>query len=83
VEIARRRRINFDIVFPVSDSAAPGAANAFRTQDSDLFDAYQKELRALKASGEYLKIANQFGFEIPPELMNATADQLCKTVSGA
>ena len=83
VEISRRRRINFDIVFPVSDAAAPGAANAFRLQDQELYDAYQRELRALKASGEYLTIANQFGFEIPPELMNATADQQCSAVSRA
>ena len=83
VEIARRRRIPFDIVFPVADSATPGAANAFRVQDTDLYDAYQKELRALKASGDYLTIANQFGFEIPPDLMNATAEQQCKAVSGA
>jgi polar amino acid transport system substrate-binding protein len=83
VEIARRRRIAFDIVFPVSDSRAPGAANAFRTQDTDLYDAYQRELRALKASGDYLTIANQFGFEIPPELMNATAEQQCKAASAA
>jgi polar amino acid transport system substrate-binding protein len=83
VEIARRRKAPFDIVFPVADSAAPGAANAFRVQDADLHGAYQKELRAMKASGEYLTIANQFGFEIPPELMNATADDQCKAVAGA
>ena len=83
VEIARRRRIPFDIVFPVADSATPGAANAFRTKDTDLYDAYQTELRALKASGDYLTIASQFGFEIPPDLMNATAEQQCKAVSGA
>ena len=36
----------------------------------------------MKASGEYLKIANEWGFEIPPELIHAIAAQQCEAVSG-
>jgi polar amino acid transport system substrate-binding protein len=83
VGLVRRRNLKLDIVFPVADSSAPGAANAFRMEDTDFYEAYQKELRAMKASGEYLKIANEWGFEIPPELMNTTAAQQCAAVGGS
>jgi polar amino acid transport system substrate-binding protein len=82
-EIIRRRRANVEVVFPVPDAPAPGAGNAFRLQDVEFHAAFQKELRALKASGEYLAIANKFGFEIPPELIHATGEGQCKLVSQA
>ena len=81
VELTKRRQVATDIVFPVADSIAPGAANAFRKTDVDLYEAYQKELRAMKQSGEYLELATRFGFEIPPDLMHATADRQCEVAA--
>ncbi|MBX9758170.1 MAG: transporter substrate-binding domain-containing protein [Beijerinckiaceae bacterium] len=80
-EIIKRRRAKVDMVFPVADATAPGAGNAFRTQDTDLHAAFQEELRAMKRSGEFLKIAEEHGFEIPADLLHATAEQQCALVS--
>lgn len=80
-EIVAKRRAKVDIIFPVADATAPGAGNAFRTQDTDLHAAFQRELRTLKQSGEFLKIANEYGFDIPPDLLHATAEQQCALVS--
>jgi polar amino acid transport system substrate-binding protein len=77
----RQRNLSLDIVFPVADSVTPGASNAFRLNDKDLHDAYQKELKAMKASGEWIAIANKFGFEIPKEFWDRTAVQQCEAIS--
>lgn len=81
VNMIRQRKLTLDVVFPVADATAPGAGNAFRRQDADLHAAYQKELRAMKASGEFLKIATGFGFEIPEEFAHSTAEDQCSFVS--
>lgn len=68
----------FDIVYPLSDDPPKGSGPAFRPQDSDLRDAFQKELRAMKASGELDKLAAEFGFAPPPpSLADATAESVC------
>jgi polar amino acid transport system substrate-binding protein len=77
----RQRNLSLDIVFPVADSVTPGASNAFRLNDKDLHQAYQKELKAMKASGEWIAIANKFGFEIPKEFWHRTAEQQCAAIS--
>lgn len=82
LEIIKRRRANVDKIFPVADATAPGAGSAFRTQDTDLYEGFQRELRAMKQSGEFLEIATMYGFEIPPDLLHATAQQQCALVSG-
>ena len=76
-EISKRRNIVFDVVFPVADAAAPGASNVFRSGDAEFHAAYQRELRALKATGEFQEIARQFGFEIPEGLTGATSERQC------
>jgi polar amino acid transport system substrate-binding protein len=80
-EIAKRRRITLGIVFPVADAMAPGASNVFRLQDAAFHAAYQRVLREMKASGEYLTISQQFGFEIPQSLVAATSDEQCELVT--
>ena len=82
-EIAKRRQIKLGIVFPLADATAPGASNVFRLQDAGFHASYQHVLRGMKASGEYLSIAQQFGFEIPDSLMAATSDTQCQQVSKA
>ena len=78
-EVSKRRNMTFDVVFPVSDAAAPGASNVFRQGDVEFHAAYQKELRALKASGEFQDIARQFGFEIPEGLIGSTSERQCSS----
>jgi polar amino acid transport system substrate-binding protein len=72
------RNMEFDVVFPVPDSPPPGSACAFRMEDTDLHEAFQKELRAMKLSGQYLEIARKFGFDTPPNLMERTDEEVCK-----
>ena len=75
----KQRGLDLTVTFPVADDPTSGAACAFRRADTDLYAAFQQELRAMKASGEYLPIAQKFGFNTPPDLMPVTADQLCAT----
>jgi polar amino acid transport system substrate-binding protein len=73
----KARGLAVDTVFPVSDYPASGSTCAFRPADSDLREAFQKELRAMKASGEFLTISRQHGFDPAPELIPTTVDQAC------
>jgi len=77
--LIKQRNLDLAVAYPVSDNPPNGSSCAFRQGDTDLHAAYQKELRAMKASGEYLKIITQYGFDTPPELINVTAEQACKT----
>lgn len=75
--IVAQRNIQLEVVYPLPDDPARGSSCAFRPGDTDLYDAYQKELRAMRESGEYLSIIRQFGYDTPPELMKITAEQAC------
>ena len=77
--VYKLRSLAVDVTFPVADFPEHGSGCAFRLTDTDLHDAFQKELRAMKASGEYLSIARQFGFDTPPELISVTAEKACAT----
>ena len=56
-------------------------ALAFRQTDTTIYDAFQKEFRALKASGQFDQIAKQFQFDpIPADKRNLTPDQVCAKV---
>lgn len=73
----QQRNLDLNVVYPLPDDPPHGASCAFRTVDTDLHDAFQAELRAMKASGEYLTVIRQFGFDTPPQLMSVTAEQAC------
>jgi polar amino acid transport system substrate-binding protein len=73
----KQRNLELKIASPVPDDPPRGAACAFRKEDTDLYDAFQKQLEAMRASGEYQKIANQYGFETLPEYMTLTIQELC------
>jgi len=75
--VLAQRKADVEIVYPISDDPPHGASCAFRTADTDLHAAYQRELRAMKASGEYLKIIREFGYDTPPELIAITSEQAC------
>ena len=60
-----------EAVTPVVDGrpVVPGAAFAVRTGENDFLEAFNAELAALQASGEWLRITEQFGFtreNLPP-----------------
>ena len=77
------RNLDVVVTYPVPDGPANGSGCAFRPDDTDLYTAYQRELRAMKASGEYQQIIKQFGFDAPPpEQLNMTADQACEVAVG-
>jgi polar amino acid transport system substrate-binding protein len=57
-------------------------ALAFRQTDTSIYNAFQKEFRAMKASGQFDKIAAQFQFQgIPAQYKNLTPDQVCAKVA--
>ena len=75
----RQRKLEVDFTFPVADDPVHGSACAFRKQDTDLHSAFQEQLGLMKKSGEWQKLAASFGFDIPPEMANHTAEQLCSS----
>jgi polar amino acid transport system substrate-binding protein len=57
----------------------PGAAFAVRTGEADLLAAFDRELSAMQASGEWLRITEPFGFtpdNLPPP--DLTTEALCE-----
>jgi polar amino acid transport system substrate-binding protein len=70
-----------DAVEPVVDGSrvVPGAAFVVRIGENDLLAAFDRELTAMQASGEWLRITEPFGFtrdNLPPP--DLTTDALCR-----
>jgi polar amino acid transport system substrate-binding protein len=70
-----------DAVEPVVDGrrVVPGAAFAVRLGEADLLAAFDRELTAMQASGEWLRITEPFGFtrdNLPPP--DLTTEALCR-----
>jgi polar amino acid transport system substrate-binding protein len=61
---------------PVLDTPSRGSGCAFRKEDTDLYDAYQKELRALKTSGDFAEILRKYNFD-STDAIKMTAAQAC------
>ncbi|MBV8535453.1 MAG: transporter substrate-binding domain-containing protein [Alphaproteobacteria bacterium] len=78
-DMIRKRGLEteLDVVFPIQDDAISFAACAFRKDDTDFFAAFQRELRALKASGEFAKVVSGFGFDVSDNLLTATPEKAC------
>lgn len=77
--VIRQRNLDVVMTYPVPDDPAHGSACAFRLGDTDLYEAFSAQLTAMKASGEWIEIAKQNGFEIPNELRSRTAKALCES----
>jgi len=75
----RRRGLEqeVDMIYPIEDDAISFAACAFRKEDTDLHAAFQHELRALKASGEFAKVVSSYGFDVDDKLLTATPEKAC------
>jgi polar amino acid transport system substrate-binding protein len=81
-ELHRQRGGRFEIVYPIPDDPPVGSAPAFRPQDRAFHEGFQRELRALRGSGELDRLAAQFGFDpAPPDLMNISETEACSRVS--
>jgi polar amino acid transport system substrate-binding protein len=70
-----------DAVEPVGDGRriVPGAAFAVRLGENDMLAAFDRELMALQASSEWLRITEPFGFtreNLPPP--DLTTEALCR-----
>jgi len=76
-KIIQQRGLDLAITYPIEDDQPTFTACGFRKQDTDLYNAFQSELAALKSSGEFRSIVEQYGFEAPPTLLQATAAQAC------
>ena len=76
-QLIKQRALELEVVYPVEDDPPRGSSCAFRLQDTDLYEAYVKEERAMRASGELSAILRQFGYDTPVELLNTSMDQLC------
>jgi polar amino acid transport system substrate-binding protein len=78
-ETIRKRGIekDLDMIYPIEDDAVSFAACAFRKEDTDLHAAFQRELRALKDSGEFAKMVLSFGFDVDDKLLTATPEKAC------
>lgn len=76
--LVQQRNLDAVVVFPIPDLPAHGSGNAFRVGDTDLHAAYQKELRAMKKSGEFVEISRKNGFEPAPEVLTMTYEDSCK-----
>src|SRR5262249_54995913 len=57
-DMIRKRGLEkeLDVIYPIEDDTISFAACAFRKEDVDLHAAFQHELRALKASGEFARV---------------------------
>jgi polar amino acid transport system substrate-binding protein len=79
---AQMQKYNFQHLDYPPDGPFLAGAVAFRKSDTTLYNAFQQKFRALKASGEFQKIADQFGFPpFPASLQNVTAAEACQRVS--
>jgi polar amino acid transport system substrate-binding protein len=78
-DMIRRRGLerDLDVIYPIEDDTVSFAACAFRKEDPDLHTAFQHELRALKASGEFAKVVSSFGFDVDDKLLTATPEKAC------
>ncbi|HKX16646.1 MAG TPA: transporter substrate-binding domain-containing protein [bacterium] len=80
-DLRKARNNQFELSYPLPDDPPSGGSPAFRKTDLDLYVAFQRELRAMSRSGELDKLRAQFGFEVPKELRNESADEACMKAS--
>jgi polar amino acid transport system substrate-binding protein len=67
---------NIEMVGPVKNAPVYCDGAAFRKQDTALRDAFDKELAALKQSGEFAKIVESYGFSAKAAL-ETNRDAMC------
>lgn len=68
---------SFEIIHPVTDLPITRSGPSFRLTDTDLYEAYEVELRKMMASGEVRRIVESYGLEGPPDGPVITAERAC------
>jgi polar amino acid transport system substrate-binding protein len=78
MELLKKQRGGFEIA-PI-DSGQPnrGSGGAFRKEDADFRDAFIKEQRELRKSGEIQKILAEFNYQYDEKFMAISGDDACK-----
>jgi polar amino acid transport system substrate-binding protein len=76
-QMIKQRNLDLEVTYPVEDDPPRGSACAFRPQDTDLYDAYVKEMRKMRAAGELTAILTSFGYDTSMEQLGTSVDQLC------
>jgi polar amino acid transport system substrate-binding protein len=77
----KQRPSKYKMIYPLADDLPRGSAPAFRVTDVGFREAFQNELRAMKKSGEFQKMADSFGFPPVGQMIDVTAEQECARVS--
>jgi polar amino acid transport system substrate-binding protein len=77
----KQRPSKFKLIYTLPDDLPRGSAPAFRVADTAFRDVFQSELRAMKKSGEFQKMADSFGFPPVGQMIDVTAEQECARVS--
>lgn len=62
IVVQKAGKVDFKISKPMTDMLPAGSGPAFRQTDNELFDAFSKEVMAMKQSGEIAKLNAQYGF---------------------
>lgn len=73
----RQGQSGFDVTPVVSDAPKTGSGAAFRKDDTDLVKAYDAALTKFKATPEFAKIEQKWGFDANAA-KSATVAELCK-----
>jgi polar amino acid transport system substrate-binding protein len=80
-DLRKARNNAFELVYPLPDDLPHGSSPAFRPTDTELYQAFQRELKAMKKSDEFTKLSEKFGFDVLPQLIGMTAEQACAAAS--
>jgi polar amino acid transport system substrate-binding protein len=80
--IQTMRTTQFKVSEPLTDILIAGSGPAFRPADTDLYSAFQVEMRKMRQSGEIAALNEQFGFTYMREKYDAmTAERACEIAS--
>ncbi|MGO1538492.1 MAG: ectoine/hydroxyectoine ABC transporter substrate-binding protein EhuB [Leucobacter sp.] len=66
-----------EVTDPVEDAPRTGSGAAFRTDDTELLDAYNEALAEFKETDEFSSILTEWGFD-PEAVEGVTSEELCQ-----
>lgn len=68
---------SIEVTEPIEDAPKTGSGAAFRKEDTELRDEYNKALAEFKKTDEFSEILTKWGFD-PDAVEGVTAEELCK-----
>lgn len=68
---------SIEVTEPIEDAPKTGSGAAFRKEDTELRDEYNKALAEFKKTDEFREILEKWGFD-PDAVEGVTAEELCK-----